>query len=512
MTTRTKSPYSDRAEASLLALRLLKLTLKILGPVNGGFDKAFEFKHFETGLTRHGRGERDLSSTGLTRLAAFPEQAGQVNGIDPDNLVDGELRNDLARTSSLWVRAEDFWACVGWALNCSILRLKNGPTAHMYEKRWERWRLWLEFMLDLMEEDWKVRETDPPKDPADDDDVIVVSDEIQARKERLKRSLIYKFIITSSGDYGRDRRIVRSIFANGDTKSTNEFREIFKNELKEPKKDAKSESKLETAPKVNIEEDIYGDYVGGPDDEDDEDEEPADHGRSARPKRNKRTALRDVNSTTESDTDIDATSSDVPNGAASFGSTDSLILRLRLMSLLIGVSIHLQSPETGSWTRTTIIDTTSLMDLLTEFTKFLPLPLFAALLNPTLALPYFQPNYYSALCENLLFRLLEPATPQTDEPNLTQRKLQTCFLPFAANSTNAVDNAKVSLILEGLLRTMARGEGYLKYRDSLEKAVEDGIIRREGKVKRKTGEDMIWTALKESSARIRDILQNLKHV
>ena len=54
----------------------------------------------------------------------------------------------ISDADSVWQRAEDFWHVVGWAFRCSVL----------HPERWERWQIWLQFMCNVLEDDWKERE------------------------------------------------------------------------------------------------------------------------------------------------------------------------------------------------------------------------------------------------------------------------------------------------------------------------------------------------------------------
>src|SRR5262249_23034934 len=97
--------------------------------------------------------------------------------------------------------------------------------------------LWLEFMLQVLEEDWTLRHGN----------------------EDWKQSLIWQFIQSSTGESGRSRRIMRALFADGTPRTLNEFTQMFKGELKEPPKDADKIKR--TKVKVSVDEEIYGDWM-----------------------------------------------------------------------------------------------------------------------------------------------------------------------------------------------------------------------------------------------------------
>src|SRR5699024_5024712 len=86
------------------------------------------------------------------RWGRRPGYAGD-NASDSD-MSDGEgrdhdrLRGRMANEGSVWCRGQDFWSTVGWAFN----------TATLHPHRWRYWRVWLEYMIDVLEADWTERE------------------------------------------------------------------------------------------------------------------------------------------------------------------------------------------------------------------------------------------------------------------------------------------------------------------------------------------------------------------
>ena len=73
---------------------------------------------------------------------------GQSSNENPGHDESMPLNDILGNEESLWSRADDFWHAVGWAFNCSV----------RYPGRWERWRIWLELMCDVLQDDWNERE------------------------------------------------------------------------------------------------------------------------------------------------------------------------------------------------------------------------------------------------------------------------------------------------------------------------------------------------------------------
>jgi hypothetical protein len=116
-----------------------------------------------------------------------------------------------------------------------------------------------------------------------------------------------------------------------------------------------------------------------------------------------------------------------------------------------------------------------LLDLCADPIRDLPLPIYSALLKgPALELPFM-----SSLCK-WLFQILLANTPPLDTKIIEQTELEQIYLPVAANSTSAVNNAKVSLLLEQILWRLADAGGFMP-RGNLSKAITAGIKARRAK-------------------------------
>lgn len=475
MTTRAKS--AELQQVANTALQLLRVTNSLVGPIAARFDVAFAFTHFA--ISRHG-GRRLIEN--------------DSNGTRTIVKDDSEPLNfELAQTSSLWSRAEDFWQVVGWAFNCSAF----------YRKRWERWRLWLEFMCDVLEDDWKERR----RRQTEGSHGGVTAPALSAQQEILKESLLLKYVNTTSGVSGRNRRIMRAIFADGSSSALNEFREIFHNEPRELNQDQDRPQKRQVD--VNIDEDIYGDYIGQDNEDDLCEEEPtaAEKERRGRPKRLRRTATRSNSQAPyDSDGPLNALSKTHSDDMTQLDDPQALKLRQRLLHLLSDASLAL--PED-------FMSIDELYTLLAEFIRHLPLPVFQLLVSPSV-LTGMSEAAQTTICETLLFRLLEPSAPEPEEIYVDQKKLVECFLPYAANTYNIIDNAKVSLLLESLMRLL-HVDGKLRFSPFLKEATETGIIARASKsqsdtkksqAKRRT-EEVGWTWLIESGERMTYLLDRL---
>lgn len=403
LTTRAKTP--DRIQAANLALRYLRLLLKHAGPVHSNLNEAFSFHSLGFSSRRGGSGRR--RTTG--------------EGIDVSANENGAIDTELANVGSLWARAEEFWQVAGWCFNCSIL----------HKRRWERWNAWLAYMLDVLEADWDTRK-------------------YGEGDEARGKSLIMKYINSGVTTAGRQRKILRAVFADGRTKSVAEFGEIWPNETKELKKDTdvkKAESK------IDIEADNYGDYM---EDEDDEDLEDSAEDHSSTPEQT--TSSRDS----------------IPNVADDLGGMDSVKLRLRLLSLLSKASAAFPDDFT---------DLNTLYDNFLEHIRSLPIPAFFLIISPT-TLRALTPAAASSLTQYILRSLIAASAPLPLNDNMSQDILERSYLPYPANTSSIVDNTKVSLCVETLLRLLDYHVG-LAWTPGLQGAAEAGIKARTAKAKKK---------------------------
>ncbi|THC94645.1 hypothetical protein EYZ11_005867 [Aspergillus tanneri] len=459
--TTTCAKTIEEEEAPNASLRLLRLTNTLAGPISANFRLAFSFTHFES--SRQGRRRHEHDSD---------------DDMKPLNL-------HLGQSSSVWSRAEDFWHAVGWALNCSVL----------HRERWQRWQTWLEFMCEVLEDDWNERirlhtSTEQGAEKGGDDSKI------------LKDSLILRYITEGTGGYGRNRRILRAIFADGGSGSVNEFREVFHKELKQRKRGGENVKKREV--EVNIDEEQYGDYLANDDDDEDGSSPGQTDNTTAKAKRPTRQSKRPRRGTRSKDAHAhannDAQTTTHTNGdVALFGGFPSLALRQRLLHLLSSVSQHLPK---------CFVSLEELYHLFAENIRHLPLPTFQALVSPSI-LPYFSSAAQTTLCEFLLFRMRESHAADSDEQYLNQTKLVRCFLPYAANTSSITDNAKISITLESLLMLLAESD-MLTVTPELQGAVQTGILARADKAQAESKksqnsrkyEDVEWCWLLESGERL----------
>lgn len=484
--TTTRAKTAEEKEAPSAALRLLRLVNTLVGPATAKFDLAFTFTHFETSRRGNRRRRRDDDHVSDT------ENSTSRDETKPLNL-------ELGQSGAVWSRAEDFWHAVGWAFNCSVL----------HPWRWERWRLWLEFMCEVLEDDWNERKRRI--------EAKEVDSEQDGEEQILEQSLIYRYIQGGSAGQGRNRRILRAIFADGAGNSANEFREIFHNELKQLKKNPENVKKREA--EVNIDKEEYGDYLTKDDDDGDDDDDQetvttmnedgsTDKPEAPRPKRSRRgrPARNNTEKPSTPTTQTTSNSLSIHGGLTLLGGLSSLSLRQRLLHLLSSVSEAL--PDS-------FVCLEDLYHLFVENIRHLPLPIYQAFLSPS-TLPYFSAEAQTTLCECLLFRLRESGAPETDEEYLSQNKLEQCFLPFAASSASVADNVRMSIALETLLTLLAESD-LLRLTTDLLDAAQEGIevradraldeIRR-NKASRQT-EDIEWCWLIESGERMMFLLNEV---
>ncbi|SLM33601.1 hypothetical protein LPUS_02112 [Lasallia pustulata] len=381
LTTRARS--ADRLQAANLALRYLRLVHQHVGPINANFHEAFAFTSAGTSSRRGGSARRRTGDD----ASPVAQDAENVN-------------TELANVESVWARAEDFWHVVGWAFNCSVL----------HKRRWERWRVWLEYMVQVLEDDWNLRRN------------MAHTDKVDGGEDPREGSLIVAYLGADGSRTGKERRVVRAIFADGSPRALTEFKEIWRHEPLSLKKDDATTKKLET--KVNIDADIYGDYL--------HDDSSSDLEGPGSP----------TTSSAAGPSSVPSSAPSLPSGSNPLGGPSSVTLRLRLLSLLSALTATLPSSPTPI---------TTLYDLYLTQIRPLPLPTFSTLLSYP-SLKHFAPSAASSLTQFILRSLISSSAPLPAKDDLTLEVLEQSYLPYAANTSSVADNAKVSLCVEALLR------------------------------------------------------------
>jgi hypothetical protein len=432
MTTRTTS--KEKQTAADDALRYLRHVNTLTSADASGLTKALQFRD----------GDSSRSKRARTR------HSGDISS-DDENEDPGRIRSNYAMKDSLFANAEDFWAVVGWAFNCSV--------AH--RNRWDRWRLWLEFVLDVLEDDLDSRHRQARESPEERDEV-------------LSKSLLAHYLAPFV-DQGRGpkRRIMRAILADGTQTSLNQFPSVFTNETLPPK--VKQETKLGAKRSLDLDQGDFGDYFDS-----DSDSTPGPQQKSGRTStRRSSTNLSRQDSPASPSTPQPQPTSSTP--LSSHGGFESLSLRLRLLALLTTIS---------SLSPSLFLDPEDLFDLYTEFLRPLPLPVFSFFILPnpnstSRARRTIDANSLASLIQMLLRPLLSSAAPVSNANSLTAESFATHFAPFAANVSSVGENARVGICVEGLLRLLWT-EGVLAnagedVRRNVKRAVETGITIREEK-------------------------------
>ena len=489
LTSRTTS--REKWGQAISALGLIRLTNTVVGPVNADFAAALGFTRY-LNSARYNRNSEGRASHSLI-----------TNAGEQDDLTSAQSINSAyANEESIWQRAEDFWHVVGWTLNCACLSKDSNPDdtyerdepGNMYAARWKQWSVWLDTVLSILEADLALRFS-------------------SSASTATAPPLILQYLTsTSTSSHAQLRRITRSIFADGTSKSLNEFPQIFNRELKPPKDPTAprpSKAKKQEVP-VDLDHYIYGDYYmqGGDDgsaSDPDDGMGTADLDRSTRVGNLSRRRITPRTSTSNLRAKAVNGNSDTrtpsPDG---LGPPEAITLRLRLLSLLSALCSYHPTPSSSKKQikPTPALSTDDLQPLLVEFIRVLPLPTFRSFLFPTIRAPRLltdRPQQTLSLPQLLpsilLPRLLESAAPATN-PNFTPQRhdsgviglaaLTTGSLPFRSASATTVDDAKVSLCLEAMLReALVAGKGakesmqlgMMDVREAVAKGVERRVNR-----------------------------------
>ncbi|CAG8192841.1 unnamed protein product [Penicillium olsonii] len=494
--TTTRAKLDAEKEAPNIALRLLRLTNSLVGPTAAQFHTAFAFTHFET--TR--RGTRRANSPALNEpLTEEKKKAWEAS---------------YSGGRSVWNEAEDFWHAVGWAFNCSVL----------HPAQWKHWHLWLQFMCQVLEDDWADREQqygeaqEKETQQRSDREASIIdhpepatdkgrggrprkSDKVKQKDglEIFRDSLLYQYVM-SDNTYGRNRRIMRAIFADGQPKSA-EFRSVFEDEIKAPRR-KKVGSNLRKRAGVDLSKGEYGDYQNDSDDEYASLKEsrasptPGQNRLLRAPKR-----IRQTRNSKDTATDSESEASDIvadhENGIASIGGYNALALRQRLLGLLSKFSVTLPKD---------FLPIDDIYHMFAENIRDLPLPVFQHMVTPS-NLQGLEPEAHSSLCEMIFFVMRESSAPTSEDDFLTAAKFETCFLPYMAASPTAANNAKISILLEAMM-ALLYNEKMLSATPGLVKAARTGIERRQDAC-RGDSNTMAAAYLRESSFRIQFMVDSI---
>ena len=450
----TRAENAEQREVSALSLDYLRNLLTLVGPVNAGFREAFQFHQLPRWTRRSGH--------------TSPHSDSGLSDADSDAADNDRLRGRMANQSSIWQRGQDLWTTVGWALNTSTL----------YPHRWRQWKIWIEFMLDVIELDWAERERqDLDAFAANGKDGEVP---LSARQE----SMIVMYMEHNIDRQSASRRIVKALFADGGSLASSLFPEVFEKEPRGPKKESKKRKRDQT---LDLENGKFGDYF---------DDDSISSGVSEPP-----TPQRARDKRRES------------FAAANPGFVESVLLRLRFFKAV-------------STATTTLRKRSELYRLYEEFAaavKGLPLEIFS--LYVTQKQNPLPPEAHITLAKEL-FHLLLPSNYKDPrkvdskgdaEGRLTSPMLEHCYVLSAANTVSLEDNAKLSLLVEYSMQLLWLC-GVLEWTGSFADACEQGIQAREAKAKKKrtgklradSSDVLAHDVLASSADRIHILLRLLK--
>jgi hypothetical protein len=227
----SQAPPNERTEIASRSITLLRNIVSILGPINANLDEAFSLVQIASRSSRRSRNATDAEDG--TSGSESDDKSEHMGGV-------------IANKGRIRRCAKDFWHMVGWAFNCSV----------KYPKRWKYWKVWLEFMLDVLDADWQERER---LDTEDETFQSNIKDDPAAVSpfKMLRRCLLVQYLSEVKGRSSPLKRVVRSAFTDGGPESLKEFPEVFPNETKEVKHNGQKRKR--------------SNKYGGYDDEDDED-------------------------------------------------------------------------------------------------------------------------------------------------------------------------------------------------------------------------------------------------
>ncbi|CAG8956528.1 hypothetical protein HYFRA_00003915 [Hymenoscyphus fraxineus] len=448
---------NESADLPARAITLLRNILSILGPINANLGEAFSFSEPERHRPMRGGRPRHVAEADTGSSSSEEERPDRMLGVIANG---GRLRRC----------AKDFWHVVGWAFNCSV----------KYPKRWQYWKVWLEFMFDVLHEDYEERkrldlekhERDgrrPNQDP---------------EYSMLRNSLLLEYLVHVKGRTSALKRVARSIFANGQEASLREFPEVYPNETRVPKDEQGQKRKREDS----MQEANFGDY----------NDEMGDD------------AFESPKSSLSDD------EGEEPEADLLLGGTESIALRQCIVKLLSQATADISEEFT---------DTVEYFDSIYECTKVLPNPAFSLFLSPsrTSQLPVVV---QISLIQLSLLRLLPNNAPipakvlGRSRDEVTQEVLEKCYLPFPAMTSSVDDNTKLSILIENIFRIYVKQDGECYHTPVLDHAIEKGIKARENKIKddrkkksaqARKRDDADRAMMRASAERLRSLFKWIEH-
>ncbi|KAK7949587.1 hypothetical protein PG988_016226 [Apiospora saccharicola] len=402
------------------SLAYLRCLLKTVGPINARFKEAFRF----------GAGPSRYSHGGSPSSDCENELLEDTWGDAP---MEGKYFKD-----SVWRRGQDFFGVVGWAFNCSQL----------YPNRWYYWRQWLDFMFDVIEADLLERHR-----------LDVEADRAGARPDEdkfllLRDSILAGFIGQQKGRLGGLKWIMKALFADGSKGSSSVFQEMWHNEHRGISKKAINKRKRA---QVNLEKGEYGAWL------DDESIYSSQASEPSTPQKLLSSSGKSKLQTLEP------------------AFVESIQLRQRLFAMLSYLCNFLTDPP---------VALPDLYESYVEHLKVLPLTVFNAFITQTTSA--LRLDSQISILQDVLMLLMpsnavSPARVDADryDANGTSPAiLERCFLPYASNTIEAEDNAKVSMLLEELVQ-LVWVDGTETFGPALVDVAKKGVAAREAKAARK---------------------------
>lgn len=408
------------------AYQYLRTVLNKAGPVNADFRTAFQFHPGPRFVRRYGESAHHDDES---------DSDEEMMGLD-----DERIRGKISNEGSLWSLGQDFWNTVGWAFNCSV----------RHPKRWRHWKIWLEFMIDVLQADWDERaRLDEKLHQANDEQGEIPT---KWREE----SIIVMYMNQLDGRTRNLNDIIKALFADGGDLFTTNFHEIFEKELKGPRNEIDISKKRKRDDFFDIEHDKFGAYF-------DDDSMSSGTSEPSTPTKSRGGGLK-----------FDS------GEACESGLAETLGFRFRLFRLLSVAAFTLQP--------------SSLEDLYSRYTsaiKLLPMESFGLFMSE-LGEPE-NPLIFASRITIIreLFNLLVPSSSKdpykvdrvtSEVGGLSSSILEYCYILHPANTVAVEDNAKLSLVVEAALHLLVEGE-LIEYSPSFAAAAEKGITAREGKVK-----------------------------
>ncbi|KAI0393897.1 hypothetical protein F5Y17DRAFT_430168 [Xylariaceae sp. FL0594] len=335
---------------------------------------------------------------------------------------------------SVWQRGRDFFSVVGWAFNCSVL----------YPERWAWWRRWLELMLDVIEKDLHERQR------MDDDSG-------DNERSALRESILASYMLQRSGRTTDGIMwIMKALFADGSTSASSVFQEVWPREYKIKSRGANKRKREQ----VNIDKGDYGGYL--------DDDSVISSQASEPPTPQKKRISRDG----------------VEEHTLAASYVETIAMRQRIFALVSYLCYNVSDNS--------FVDFENLYEKFARKIKELPLALFSSFVSTTTSALLIPQQIEILQCVLSMFMPSGATKPErvdrarAEEGGISPEILERCYLHSPANTIEAEDNAKMSLLLENLVMiVMQHGNGDEVFSSKLMQAVTKGIQARQEKAAKK---------------------------